>query len=134
MAPNFTPLDPPAPPFHKESEPVGGGLNLDVGEMRQSIEQKSRNESTEPFIAEKNEDIAIPSDLKKAGLQAVRNDDFPSFSSIKTPLSDDKAFLGQRAPITSPLRWLSALTLYILAQAHLTLKIVHGHAVRILRR
>ncbi len=119
---------------HKESEPVGKSLQLDRGEVSRIVEMQGQDESSQQYISEKKEDIEIPDELKKIGLKPVNVEQFSSFENIKLPISDDKVLTGAHAPITSSLRWLATLGLYLLARAHLTLRIVHGHVVRVFKR
>ena len=112
----------------KESEPLGHEF-----EIKEPVEH-SPEEEVRPFINPRAETIELPPDLKKMGLQAVSNSSFPSYKNIKLPLSDEKIVVGQKAPITSSIRWLATFALYILAQAHLGLKVVHGHVIRVLKR
>ena len=113
----------------KEVEPIAA----EKFEIKESVEHKPEKE-TKPFISPRAETIDLPPDLKKLGLQAVSHSSFPSYKNIKLPLSDEKIIVGQKAPITSSLRWLATFALYILAQAHLGLKVVHGHVIRILKK
>ncbi len=111
----------------KESEPIGKEF-----EIKEPVEH-SPEEEVRPFINPRAETIELPPDLKKLGLQAVSNSSFPSYKNIKLPLSDEKIIVGQKAPITSGIRWLATFALYILAQAHLGLKVVHGRVIRVLK-
>ncbi|MEK7634069.1 MAG: hypothetical protein AAB437_04465 [Patescibacteria group bacterium] len=113
----------------KEAEP----LSAEKFEIKEPSED-SVEEEVRPFISPRAETIELPPDLKKLGLQAVSHSKFPSYKNIKLPLSDEKIIVGQKAPITSSLRWLATFALYILAQAHLGLKIVHGHVIRVLKQ
>jgi hypothetical protein len=112
----------------KEAEPIG--KEFEISEPT----EHSPEEEVRPFISPRAETIELPPDLKKLGLQAVSNSSFPSYKNIKLPLSDEKIVVGQKAPITSSVRWLAVFALYILAQAHLGLKVVHGHVIRVLKR
>ncbi|MCR4276862.1 MAG: hypothetical protein NUV87_01915 [Candidatus Roizmanbacteria bacterium] len=111
----------------KESEPIGKEF-----EIKEPVEH-SPEEEVRPFINPRAETIELPPDLKKLGLQAVSNSSFPSYKNIKLPLSDEKIVVGQKASITSSIRWLATFALYILAQAHLGLKVVHGRVIRVLK-
>ena len=113
----------------KEVEPIVS----EKFEIKEPVEDKPEEE-VGPFISPRSETIELPPDLKKLGLQAVSHSKFPSYKNIKLPLSDEKIIVGQKAPITSSLRWLATFALYILAQAHLGLKVVHGHVIRVLKR
>jgi hypothetical protein len=112
---------------HKEAEPIGKEF-----EIKEPVEH-SPEEEVRPFINPRAETIDLPPDLKKMGLQAVSHSNFPSYKNIKLPLSDEKIVVGQKAPITSSIRWLATFALYILAQAHLGLKVVHGRVIRVLK-
>lgn len=113
----------------KEAEPI----SAEKFEIKEPAEDNVEEE-VRPFISPRAETIELPPDLKKLGLQAVSHSKFPSYKNIKLPLSDEKIIVGQKAPITSSLRWLATFALYILAQAHLGLKVVHGHVIRVLKR
>lgn len=126
---NYTPIDDLlGSGLPKEAEPIATEF-----EINEPVEH-SPEEEVRPFVSSRAETIELPPDLKKLGLQAVSNSSFPSYKNIKLPLSDEKIIVGQKAPITSALRWLAVFALYILAQAHLGLKVVHGHVIRVLKR
>ena len=126
---NYTPIDDLlGAGLPKEAEPIATEF-----EIKEPVEH-SPEEEVRPFISPRAETIELPPDLKKLGLQAVSHSQFPSYKNIKLPLSDEKIVVGQKAPITSSIRWLATFALYILAQAHLGLKVVHGHVIRVLKR
>lgn len=125
---NYTPID----------DLLGGGLPKEAEPITAEFEIKepvehSLEEEVRPFVSPRAETIELPPDLRALGLEAVSHSKFPSYKNIKLPLSDEKIVVGQKAPFTSGLRWLSTLALYILAQAHLGLKVVHGHVIRVLK-
>jgi len=113
----------------KEVEPI----LAEKFEIKEPAEDNVEEE-VRPFVSPRAETIELPPDLKKLGLQAVSHSNFPNYKNIKLPLSDEKIIVGQKAPITSSIRWLATFALYILAQAHLGLKVVHGHVIRVLKR
>lgn len=113
----------------KESEPIAA----EKFEIKEVVEHEP-DEEIEKFVSPRAETIKLPQDLKRLGLQAVSTSKFPGYKNIKLPLSDEKIIVGQKAPITSSLRWLATLALYILSQAHLGLKVIHGHVIRVLKR
>ncbi|KKP51717.1 MAG: hypothetical protein UR42_C0011G0009 [Candidatus Roizmanbacteria bacterium GW2011_GWA2_33_33] len=126
---NYTPIDDLlGAGLPKEAEPIATEF-----EIKEPVEH-SPEEEVRPFVSPRAETIELPPDLKKLGLQAVSHSQFPSYKNIKLPLSDEKIVVGQKAPITSSIRWLATFALYILAQAHLGLKVVHGHVIRVLKR
>lgn len=113
----------------KEAEPIAAEKFEIKEPSEDNIEEEVR-----PFVSPRAETIELPPDLKKMGLQAVSQSQFSDYKNIKLPISDEKIIVGQKAPITSSIRWLATLALYILAQAHLGLKVVHGHVVRVLKQ
>lgn len=113
----------------KEAEPFAA----EKFEIKEPSEDNVEDE-VRPFVSPRAETIELPPDLKKMGLQAVSQSQFSDYKNIKLPISDEKIIVGQKAPITSSIRWLATFALYILAQAHLGLKVVHGHVIRVLKR
>lgn len=119
----------------KEAEPLARSAeSVDLAEVREVVEHEPQDEEVKQFVEVKKETPDIPLDVKQAGVQASGTTQFPSYQSIALPLSDDKILVGQNAPITSSLRWLSTLAQFILSQAHLTIKLVHGKATRVFKK
>ncbi len=114
----------------KEAEPIPS--KLEKYEVKEVVEHQPEEE-VRPFAQPRAETIEIPPDLKKIGLQATTTTQFPSYQNIKLPLSDDKIIAGLHQPITSSIRWLATLALYLLRQVHLALKVVHGKVVRVIK-
>ncbi len=114
----------------KEAEPILSAP--EEYEIKEIVEHKPEKEAR-PFIYPRRETIELPPNLKKMGLQVVTSTKFPSYQTVVLPISDDKVLQGLHAPIYSSLRWLATLAWYILQKAHLTLKIIHGHVVRVVR-
>ena len=111
----------------KEAEP-----GADFSQIKEVVEHEMESDVKE-FISPRSESIKLPPDLKKMGLQQATTTKFPSYQNIKLPISDDKVMAGTHAPVTSSLRWLATLALYLLSRAHLGLKTVHGKVVRIIK-
>ncbi len=138
MGNNYTPIDdlmksknPPsisAP--SKESAPIPA--KKEYSEI-QEITEHEPDQEVEKFISVRKETIELPPDLKKLGLQPTTSAQFSTYQNIKLPISDDKIITGLHAPITSSLRWLATFAQYILACAHIALKMVHGKVVRVLK-
>lgn len=129
MSPNnFTPIAKPIS-LPKEVEPFAGK----EPEIKEVVEHELEKEVA-PFIKKRAETIKLPPDLKKLGLQTSSTSQFSSLPTVNLPISDDKVISGLHAPITSSLRWLATLAIYILRQAHLGLKVIHGHVVRVFKK
>ncbi|KKQ24479.1 MAG: hypothetical protein US40_C0003G0018 [Candidatus Roizmanbacteria bacterium GW2011_GWC2_37_13] len=112
----------------KEAEPMAA----EKFEIKEVVEHKMEGE-VRPFISPREDSIELPPDLKKMGLKTTSSNQFSSYQNIKLPLSDEKVVVGLHAPITSSIRWLATLAVYLLARVHLGLKVVHGKVIRVLR-
>lgn len=112
----------------KEAEPRP--TSTESGLIREVIEAEPSAEVA-PFVQARAETIKLPDDVKKMG--AVATSSAPIFKDeqeLKLPISDEQIIEGLKQPITSSFRWLSELMRYLLRQAHLTLKTLHGKVVR----
>jgi len=116
--------------FSKEAEPGYG--NVESTKIHEVVEHEPSQE-LEQFVSPRAESIELPPDLKKLGAQSTNNTQFPSYQNIKLPISDEKIIVGLHAPVNSSLRWLATLALYLLAKAHLGLKVVKGKVIRVVR-
>lgn len=117
----------------KEGEPVVAKKEI-TSEIQEVVEHEPDAE-VESFVSPRSDSIKLPPDLAKMGVQSSNNsNDFPAYKNVKLPISDDKVISGLHAPLSSSLRWLATFAIYLLARAHLGLKVVKGHVVRVLRR
>jgi hypothetical protein len=147
MSANYTPIDhllnPPVQPqqpqqpeqvsISKEGEPIPV-KKQEALTMQETVEHEHVEEEVKPFVEVKPQNIQLPPELKQLGLKPIEKTKFKDVKNIKLPISDDKIVLGMHAPINSSLRWLATFSLYLLRQAHLSIKVVHGKAVRIFKK
>ena len=118
--------------FNKEGEP--GPAITESSDEIQEVAEHEPDAETESFISPRSNTIKLPPDLVKLGVQSSNSsNNFPTYKNIKLPISDDKVITGLHAPISSSLRWLATFAVYLLAKAHLGLKVVKGHVVRVLK-
>ena len=113
----------------KEAEPIPK-KEIEFKEVK----EKEVEEEVRPHIVKREETIKLPPDIEKLGLKPIPTTQFPQYQSIKLPITDEKIITGLSAPISSSLRWLATLALYLLQQAHLSLKVIHGRVVRVLKK
>lgn len=129
---NYTPIDhlvnPTTLSVSKETEP-STMLNEPL-KIHEITEQKEVHKSVKNHIEVKKENIELTPELEKAGLETTKTTQFPNYEEIHLPISDEKIIVGLHQPITSSFRWLATLAIYILKQAHFTLKVVHGKVIR----
>ncbi len=139
MPTNYTPIDDLVKKHRQRDEPISQPKEAEPSphakeiEIKEVVEHKPEEE-VRPFVRPRAETIEIPPDLKKMGLQTANTTQFPAYQNIKLPISDEKVVVGLHAPITSSLRWLATFAIFLLKQAHLSLKTIHGKVVRIFRR
>jgi len=114
----------------KEAEPIPKKKDIEFKELK----EQELEEEVKPHLIKREETIKLSSDIQKLGLKPVPTTQFPQYQIVKLPISDDKIITGLHAPATSSLRWLATLALYLLQQAHLSLKVIHGKVVRVLKR
>lgn len=137
MVKNYTPIDDLIKQSKnqiskpKEAEPFSGKSEKIV--LKEVVEHEPHKE-VKPYIKIRKETAEIPPDLKKLGVSSLAAPKFSNYKNITLPISDDKVIQGLHAPIYSSLRWLATFALYLLQQAHLTLKVVHGRVVRVIKR
>jgi hypothetical protein len=111
----------------KEAEP-----GADFSQIKEVVEHEPEVD-VEKFVTPRAESIELPPDLQKLGLQQASTTQFPSLQNVKLPMSDEKVVVGLHAPVTSSVRWLATFAIYLLARAHLGLKIVGGKVVRVMK-
>lgn len=120
----------------KEGEPIP------VTSEKSASPEISYSES-EPVIEDKDvkkymhvtrDEPRIHPDLKKAGLLAIDTSTLDPRHRVELPISDEKIVQGLKQPFTSSWRWLAEFALFMLKQAHLSLKQIHGNVIRVIRR
>jgi len=120
----------------KEGEPIKMAVEktpvkeMEISEDEPHIEDKE----VKKYLEVKRDEPEIHPDLLKAGLNAVNTSSLDPKHKVQLPLSDEKIIKGLHQPISSSLRWLAEFALFMLKQAHLTLKEVHGKVVRIMQK
>jgi hypothetical protein len=107
---------------------------VEILPIHEAVEKQEVEPDLKPYIEIKQQNMKISEELKQLGLQPIEKSKYADFQNIKLPLADDKIALGLNAPFTSSLRWLATFALYLLQQSHLTLKVIHGRAVRVIKR
>lgn len=134
---NYTPIDdlikkqtPPSAGIPIEAEPRI--THMEGLQMQEAVELEP-SEELSPFMKQRSETIKLPSELSKMGLQPAAPSQFSTYKNIKLPISDEKIIEGLNSPVSSSRRWLSELALYLLKQAHLTLRMVGGKIIRIVK-
>lgn len=86
------------------------------------------------YLKTQDTDPEIHPELKKAGLQTIQSDSLDEKHKVELPIPDEEVLAGLHKPITTSWRWLAEIALFMLKQAHLGLKTVHGHVVRVMQR
>lgn len=116
----------------KEYEPPK--RSIEAHQMVESVEQTGLDQDVKPYVDVHADKLELDPELKKAGLVVSDQSGIPSYLNIKLPISDDKVIQGLHAPVSSSLRWLATIGVYILSKVHIHLKTVRGKVIRVLQR
>ena len=100
--------------------------------LQEAVEHQPEEE-VEEFVKPRAETIQLPPDLEKIGVVAKNTTNFPVYQNVKLPISDEKVLEYLHKPITTSARWLATLAEYLLAQAHLILKVINGRVTRVVK-
>ncbi|OGK13894.1 hypothetical protein A3A93_05950 [Candidatus Roizmanbacteria bacterium RIFCSPLOWO2_01_FULL_38_12] len=101
---------------------------------RSENEPKAERKEIKEYVTEVDQEPKLHPELKKAGLQYVDSSKLSPFQNLGLPISDEKVVEGLHKPINTSWRWLSELAVFILGQAHIILKTIHGKVVRVIKR
>jgi len=137
---NHTPIkhlidEPEQVSYSKEGEPMSGEQHMtSVESVASEKEPHIEDKELEKYFEVTSDEVSIHPDLKKAGLQSIESTSLDPKQRIHLPIPDDKVMDGLEQPISSSYRWLAELSLFMLKRAHLSLKRLHGHVVRIIQK
>lgn len=147
MNQNFTPIDflvnQPTP---TQSQPISTGTverHEPIGaahlesptptEVHTDEQDDKRNQDyIDKHVEVKSNVPEIPADVAAAGVQAIGSG-APGVPQtvLKLPLPDDQIPADLKKPVSSGVRWLAEICVYMLRKAHLKLKEVHGKVTRV---
>ncbi len=122
--------------YSVESEPIPARseikseAKIDVVETEPKIEDKE----LEKFVKVENHKIELDPALKKAGLQVIDSSSLDPRHNVKLPISDKNIVEGLNKPVNSSWRWLAEIAVFMLKRAHISLKKIHGHIVRVIKK
>lgn len=127
---NYTPLKPDPVSKPVEAEPARTSETQEAT-FHEVVEHEPEAELSS-YVQSRQETIKLPEDLKQeTGAQELPPTQFSTHQEVKLPISDEEIEEGRKKPVTSSFRWLAEFCLYLLHQAHLTLKNIHGKIVRV---
>jgi len=120
-------------PEHQEHFPKQEQEEIQDNEMAEVVEHEPEPE-VQKVVQARKETIEVPPDLQAMGVTSQGTPMFPTFKKEKLPLTDEKIMYGLHAPITSSIRWLAEICKYLLKQAHIGIKNIHGKVTRVISR
>lgn len=119
-------------PATPETEP---SVTKSVEVRSEATPEKKLSPEVAEYIKQQDETVKIPEALKAIGIEADAKDQ--EFKEVvegpQLPLTDQQIADGLKQPINMSVRWLSLFLLYILQQAHYTIKTVKGHVTRVIK-
>ena len=108
--------------------------SLEVDELEETQEQKIEAQEVNEYMTPHPTTIKLPPNLKKLGLETEENTQFKEvLNRIKFPISDEKIMENLQASPSEAKRWYATILLYMLEQAHITIKKVGSKVVRIFK-
>lgn len=128
---------PPPPPAPISQAPEAEPILSKPAEIKNTepVQEKKLAPEVVEYIKQTEETIKIPDALQEIGVMADAKDQ--DFSNViggpKLPMTDEQIVTGLKQPMSMSVRWLSLFMLYILQQAHYTIKTVKGHVQRIVK-
>lgn len=159
MNPNFTPIDfllnqtttsqpnPgisnsvqqfPANPIStgsvEKAEPIGGRIieSKPIAEIREDSKNEQPSQSNiQNYVQVSSSVPTIPADVAAAGVEVSVSAHDVLQPVLELPLPDEKIPLALEKPVSSGLRWVAEICLYMLKKAHLKLKTIHGKVMRV---
>lgn len=114
----------------KEFEPAS--KKTDTFELQEVVEHQEVSPDLKGHLEVREENIKLSQKLRDLGVSSTSDSKFSSYQKVTLPISDEKIVMGLHQPIYSSLRWLSMFAIYVLKQAHLTLKVIRGKATRVI--
>jgi len=139
MPPNFTDISSlvsaphPSPVSYGHPEkalmPSPPDTHAEHVEVHEVVEHEPESD-VKPYVEPHPDKIKISQELVDVGVQSTGHTQFPSYNSVKLPISDDRVLQGLGNPISSSLRWLAEVCIFLLRRAHIRLLKAHGKAVR----
>lgn len=103
---------------------------VEVVESEPMIEDKE----VEKFMKVEKDNFELDPKLKKAGLEVIDSTTLDPRHNVKLPISDEKVLEGLQQPVNSSWRWLAEIAQFMLIRAHISLKKIHGHIVRVIKK
>lgn len=143
MNPNFTSIDfllnqsAPVSPISTGSvekiEPVGGRIieSKPIAEIQEAAKNEQPQQNVQDYVKVHSQVPIIPADVAAAGVAvspAVLSAQEPI---IELPLPDEQIPAALKKPVSSGLRWIAEICVYMLRKAHLKLKTIHGKVTRV---
>lgn len=116
-------------PIPKRSE-IKAESKVDIVETEPKIEDKELEE----YIKVEKTHFELDPKLKQAGLEVIDSSTLDPRHNVKLPISDEKVLEGLHQPVNSSWRWLAEIARFMLIKAHVSLKKIHGHIVRVIKK
>lgn len=114
-----------------ESEPV---RKIDSVEIQEVVEHSIKDPQVSAHVEAREEVPNIVPDLARQGVRTDAAVKFPTYHTVKLPLSQNKIPPAMKQPVHESVRWLGTLSYYIMEQTKYKFTKSHESAYRFLRR
>lgn len=147
MSQNFTPIESlinqltspqsqPTPTGNVEKREPIGAAHLESPTPTEAYTDEQDDKQTQEYIANnveiKNDIPDIPADVAAAGVAVSGVQPWGLTPKVvELPLKDEEIPAGLKKPVSSGMRWLAEICVYMLKKAHLKIKQIHGKVMRV---
>lgn len=148
MSQNFTSVDfllnPPAVPASvsepistgsvEKAEPVGGQIieSKPIAEIQEAAKnEQPSQQNVQDYVQVHSQVPIIPTDVAAAGVAVSPAVLAAQEPVIELPLADEQIPAALKKPVSSGIRWIAEICVYMLRKAHLKLKTIHGKVTRV---
>lgn len=141
MVGNYTAIDDLVEEYNEMKHGVGGPskevMPVHSDEMvEDEVSPEEEPTQTTPatgFVQKRHDSISLPPDVKKIGARTPESDQADILHAIRFPISDERIMEDSKAPPTEAKRWYASILIYLLERAHITLKRIGDHVVRVMK-
>lgn len=118
----------------EKSEPSGGRIieSRPISEIQEAAKnEQSQQSNVQDYVQVHSLIPTIPADVAEAGVQVSGPSITAAEPILELPLPDEQIPAALKKPVSSGLRWIAEICLYMLRKAHLKLKMIHGKVMRV---
>lgn len=118
----------------EKTEPAGGRIieSKPIAEIQEAAKnEQPQQPNVHDYVQIHSQVPTIPADVAAAGVQVAPAVLSAQEPLLELPLADDKIAPALKKPVSSGIRWIAEICVYMLWKAHMKLKTIHGKVMRV---